>query len=836
MLCYRMTAAAAAAALTLGLVVAPARAASTPAGATSVPVVANQGKSQGSGLWGYVGDIDTRTTTTFTYGVAFDPTDESMVVTDSGKVVYSTFSCGLVGQASPCQIGTPRVFDYRLNAPTAGTGEGAFTSYTVDGVFTGTATPSASTTGDGTNAGLGLRYASLGDRTVVTLPTANGQNLKHGPRGVAFAPDGTAFVVDSESVAPVGGTPGAVLRFGQGLTDLPDAGWTGVWAQRDQPGVHFYRVGAATTPQGTVLVNSETSDRLQEYAADGTWIRSIKLDLPANTAGQGDPGYRNPYGIAVDPVDGSLYLPLVNFRDDAYWQTKDPFIEKRDANGALIGTFGQGRFARGQVIFGVAVEPKTRDVFAWTQTGSIQQFTSAGTFVREFTAAEFPGLTNVRAVAFDPNGRMYVTVAEGTNNTRVMILGKTPAPVTELTASCPVDKDSVTLTWANASATAKAPYQQSSLLDFVVERSPKGQGQWQVVPKPAASTATSRTLQGLGDASAYDYRVSAWNEAGNGDTAVVAAPTCAAAAPALTVGKAVSDASGDGVARLAETLTYTYTVTNTGNVLLTSTDITDQFTRGGTGPATAITCQQAQVAPQSSISCTQTYTVVQADLDAGSIDNTAVGHAMYGSVPVDSAPASATIRTDSRGALTLTKKADTPVDVNGNGVTDPGDTVSYTFIVTNTGTVTLTGVAIVDPLLSGAGVNITCAQMTLAPGATTTCRSTAYTIRAAGTLTNTATATGNSQVLSATVTSTDSTAVVSVVVTPPSPTPTLTPSAPASPSATGSPPILLIPSPPAPPRPSLPETGSAVGPGSLVASLLAVGLGAALVRWGRRRG
>ena len=62
--------------------------------------------------------------------------------------------------------------------------------------------------------------------------------------------------------------------------------------------------------------------------------------------------------------------------------------------------------------------------------------------------------------------------------------------------------------------------------------------------------------------------------------------------------------------------------------------------------------------------------------------------------------------------------------MNGNGRVDAGDTIAYRFLVTNTGSVTLTGIAITDPKVPA----ITCPATTLAPGASTTCTTaTAYT-------------------------------------------------------------------------------------------------------------
>jgi hypothetical protein len=50
-----------------------------------------------------------------------------------------------------------------------------------------------------------------------------------------------------------------------------------------------------------------------------------------------------------------------------------------------------------------------------------------------------------------------------------------------------------------------------------------------------------------------------------------------------------------------------------------------------------------------------------------------------------------------------------------------GASESITFTVTNTGNVTLTGVAVADDLLTGAGIAVTCDPTTLAPGASVVC-------------------------------------------------------------------------------------------------------------------
>ncbi|WP_410624939.1 CshA/CshB family fibrillar adhesin-related protein [Amycolatopsis sp. cmx-8-4] len=93
--------------------------------------------------------------------------------------------------------------------------------------------------------------------------------------------------------------------------------------------------------------------------------------------------------------------------------------------------------------------------------------------------------------------------------------------------------------------------------------------------------------------------------------------------------------------------------------------------------------------------------------------------------------------------LQLVKHAAPPVDVNSNGITDAGDTIGYTFTVTNTGALALNDIAVTD---AKAGV-VTCPQPTLAPGESQLCTAqNPYAITTAdevdGAAVNTATASG----------------------------------------------------------------------------------------------
>ena len=74
-------------------------------------------------------------------------------------------------------------------------------------------------------------------------------------------------------------------------------------------------------------------------------------------------------------------------------------------------------------------------------------------------------------------------------------------------------------------------------------------------------------------------------------------------------------------------------------------------------------------------------------------------------------------------AIALDKTAGGITEVDGNGL-DAGDTIAYSFVVTNTGNVALTGVGVTDAKVGHGHLP---GDVRSAPGATTTCTAT-YTL------------------------------------------------------------------------------------------------------------
>lgn len=159
--------------------------------------------------------------------------------------------------------------------------------------------------------------------------------------------------------------------------------------------------------------------------------------------------------------------------------------------------------------------------------------------------------------------------------------------------------------------------------------------------------------------------------------------------PDITLTKNGALDKGDGKTNAGDIIHYTFTIKNSGEVTLTNvtlTDIAGGITLSG-GPIGSLAAGATD-----STTFTGTYTLTQADIDAGSFTNTATatGIPPIGS-PVSST-SSKTISSLQEAAIDLVKTEshtfDSPVKV--------GNPVQYTFTVENTGNTTLNSIVLND--------------------------------------------------------------------------------------------------------------------------------------------
>jgi uncharacterized repeat protein (TIGR01451 family) len=185
-------------------------------------------------------------------------------------------------------------------------------------------------------------------------------------------------------------------------------------------------------------------------------------------------------------------------------------------------------------------------------------------------------------------------------------------------------------------------------------------------------------------------------------------------------------------------VTYTYDVTNTGNVTLTGiTVMDDNATPSNTADDFAVTLGATTLAPGASTSGTAIRNISQADIDAG--------ETIVNWVTADSAE-SAPDTDDASVAIVQEPSIDIEKLVNGmdadTQLTGPfvafGSIVNYSFVVTNTGNVTLTNISVTDTVLGNIGT-----IASLAPGASQTLIATASAVYGAHKNTGTASTTFN---------------------------------------------------------------------------------------------
>ena len=167
-----------------------------------------------------------------------------------------------------------------------------------------------------------------------------------------------------------------------------------------------------------------------------------------------------------------------------------------------------------------------------------------------------------------------------------------------------------------------------------------------------------------------------------------------------------------------------FTVQNTGNVTLTNVTVADINAVVTGGPLASLA-----VGATDSTTFTATHVLTQADIDAGYVYNlaTATGNDPSGNpvtdesedptpcttCPVDpTCPDCTIVEVEQEPAIAIVKEA-TFNDNNGDGFPQAGETITYTFTVTNTGNMSLFDVIVTDPL---PGIVLTGGPIDLAVG------------------------------------------------------------------------------------------------------------------------
>jgi plastocyanin len=186
-----------------------------------------------------------------------------------------------------------------------------------------------------------------------------------------------------------------------------------------------------------------------------------------------------------------------------------------------------------------------------------------------------------------------------------------------------------------------------------------------------------------------------------------------AAGPTLTVAKsgaAPVDVNADGIISVGDTITYTYVVTNNGNVSIsnvlpvdagpTFNSIAADNALGAfqTSPAGPVT-----LAPTQNRTFTAVYTLTAQDADRAAGITIAGGNAVQNSATATGTPATGTLAAVTPSAVELEIPANPKLVITkavqtgpAGGTADVGETITYLYTVQNTGNVTIAGAQVND--------------------------------------------------------------------------------------------------------------------------------------------
>ena len=271
----------------------------------------------------------------------------------------------------------------------------------------------------------------------------------------------------------------------------------------------------------------------------------------------------------------------------------------------------------------------------------------------------------------------------------------------------------------------------------------------------------------------------------SGVTDLSCTPNCTAtssdpmAAPGLSVVKSVTSSGPYGA--VGQPIDYSFVVTNTGNVSLSGVGVGDVQSapagvltsgpscQGLVSPAGPCSGATTSLVPGQVATFVGVYAISQADLDNGSVHDTATASGdgpgcSSVSCATSSAGSSATVDVTQSPGLSVVKSSPT---ANYSAV---GDTINYDFLVTNTGNVSLHAISVDDtesaPATQANLTGPTCPVSSLAPDDNETCTAT-YTVTQAdlnnGSITDSATASGTPPGSQTPVTSGSSTFSVSAL-------------------------------------------------------------------------
>lgn len=161
-----------------------------------------------------------------------------------------------------------------------------------------------------------------------------------------------------------------------------------------------------------------------------------------------------------------------------------------------------------------------------------------------------------------------------------------------------------------------------------------------------------------------------------------------------------TDVDADGKDSAGDKIAYSYTISNpSGNEKsLSSVEIIDdKIGTITTGPTSGDTDSDGELDPGESWVIDAEYTIVQSDMDGGTLTNIAFARGNTGDNIIRSDNAEVSVALAAAPGLSITKTAQLVKASDNSGTNaEAGDTINYDYVVTNTGNITVSNVEISD--------------------------------------------------------------------------------------------------------------------------------------------
>ncbi len=174
-------------------------------------------------------------------------------------------------------------------------------------------------------------------------------DTEHGmPTGVTVGPDGSIWVADTHEHR--------IVQFDKAGSILQIIGHGGTG-----PGEFIYPTDVAIREDGRILVSEYGgNDRIQEFASDGTWLRSFGARGPLDVAGAererttGVPQLDRPQAIVLDEAAGRIYVADACHHRVAELDLDGRFLRSIGSPGTAPGSlwypYGVDRLGDGQLV------------------------------------------------------------------------------------------------------------------------------------------------------------------------------------------------------------------------------------------------------------------------------------------------------------------------------------------------------------------------------------------------------------------------------------------------------------------------------------------------------